>query len=208
MSHGLPRWFVEAAEEGDAVAFATAIGAGGAGTPGPKGDKGDPGDPGTPGAPGDPGPPGEDGANGTNGTNGAAGEQGIQGIQGIQGVKGDKGDTGDAGAPGTNGTNGTNGTTTLTGQINAASGTLEATAGRTLLIFGSGAWGNSASALVANLNYNGNVIATHPLKQAATADRTGLSLVGRVTAVASATASVTVTGGTLYNPRVTWIEVG
>lgn len=89
-----------------------------------------------------------------------------------------------------------------------ASLTLTATPGRGLLIFGYGAWGNSATAGTANLNYNGNVIATHPLKQAAAADRTGLSLIGSVTAVESATCSITVTLGTLYNPVITWLEIG
>jgi S-adenosylhomocysteine hydrolase len=110
--------------------------------------------------------------------------------------------------PGPTGPAGADGTTVIPGTNTGASFTLTATAGRTLVIFGSGAWGNNTTALVANLNYNGNVIATHPLKQGATADRTGLSLVGMVTAVASATCSITVTGGTLYNPKITWLEIG
>jgi hypothetical protein len=151
------------------------------------------------------GPQGPAGDTGPQGPTGATGPQGPAGPTGPTGATGPEGPEGPAGA---NGSNGTNGTTTVTGQIDAASGTLTATAGRDLIIFGSGAWGNNTSAQTANLNYNGNVIATHPLKQAANADRTGLSLVGRVTAVSSATASVTVTGGTLYNARVTWVEVG
>lgn len=76
------------------------------------------------------------------------------------------------------------------------------------MIFGMGAWGNNTSAHTASLNYNGAIIATNQLKQAATADRTGLSLVGVVTAVASATCSITVTGGTLYDPKIAWLEIG
>lgn len=95
----------------------------------------------------------------------------------------------------------------LTGQISGASGTLTATAGRKLLIFGSGAWGNSTTNQTATLVYNGSTIATHPLRQAATTDRTGLSLIGHVTAIASATVTISVTGGTLYNPIISWIEV-
>ena len=92
--------------------------------------------------------------------------------------------------------------------IDAASGTLTATAGRTLLIFGTSSWGNVTSAQTGRLNYDGNVIAEQPLKQAANLDRTRIALVASVTAVASATVSVTATGGTLYNPRIAWIEVG
>jgi len=88
-----------------------------------------------------------------------------------------------------------------------ASFTLAATAGKAIHLTVGGAWGNDTSAQTVTLNYNGIDVASHPLKQATTDDRTGISLTATVTAVASATVSVTVTGGTLYNPTISWIVI-
>jgi len=194
------------------------------GEPGPPGEQGPPGDAGPPGADGaegpagatgpegPPGPPGPAGADGDAGPAGATGPTGPEGPEGPAGPTGATGPEGPAGATGPEGPEGPAGPTgptgpaIVTGQNTGASFTLTATAGKTLVIFGSGAFGNNASAQTARLNYNGNIVATHPLKQAATADRTGLSLIARVTAVASATCSITVTGGTLYDPVITWLE--
>ena len=95
-----------------------------------------------------------------------------------------------------------------TGRIASSSGTITATAGRILLIFGSGAWGNNIAAQTVTLNYNGSAIASHAVSQAALADRVGINLIGRVTAVASASVSITTSGGTLYDSAITWMEVG
>ena len=93
------------------------------------------------------------------------------------------------------------------GVIVGSSGTITATAGRVILIWVGGAWGNSTTAATLTLSYNGASVMTQGAKQAAAADRVGLSLLGRVTAVASATVSVTTTGGTFYNPVILWMEV-
>jgi hypothetical protein len=97
--------------------------------------------------------------------------------------------------------------TVTAGQNVGASFTLTATAGEQILIIASGAFGNITTAQTVTLNYNGGAVASHPLKQAAAADRTGISLTAVVTAVASATCSVTVTGGTLYDPKIVYLRV-
>ena len=94
------------------------------------------------------------------------------------------------------------------GQNVGDSFTLTATAGRTLVIWAGGAHGSTTSAAVIDLNYNGAVIATHPIRQGSATNRSGYALVGVVTAVASATCSITVTLGTLYDPKIVWLEIG
>lgn len=95
-----------------------------------------------------------------------------------------------------------------TGQDASASVSIPATAGRTLIIFGSGAWGNDTTAQTLTLVYNGNTIATQAVQNTASADdRTALSLIGRVTAVASTTCEILASGGTLYDPVITWQEI-
>lgn len=95
----------------------------------------------------------------------------------------------------------------VAGSNTGASFTLTATAGRKIVLIAGGAWGNNTTAQTVTLNYNGSGVASHPLKQAAAADRTSISLTAVVTAVASATVSVTVTGGTLYDPVISWIVI-
>lgn len=95
----------------------------------------------------------------------------------------------------------------LSGQIGGASGTIPATPGSTLLIWASGAWGNSTAAATAHLSYGGSVVAEHPLRQAATTDWTGLSLAARVTAGANGDVSITATAGTLCDTRILWMEI-
>lgn len=141
---------------------------------------------------GDPGP---------TGPAGPAGEPGPAGPQGPQGEPGPPGEPGPAGADGAAGSR------VRAGQIVGASGTIAATPGAQLLISVHGAWGGATSAQTARLHYDGQIVATHPLKQASTADRTGLSLGALVTAVASAEVSVSATGGALHDPRILWLEI-
>lgn len=142
--------------------------------------------------------PGPQGPQGPAGPQGPQGPQGPAGPQGPQGEQGPAGPQGEAGEPAPR---------VLSGQIVGASGTISATAGSTLLIWGAGAWGNSTAAATARLSYGGSVVAEHQLKQAATADRTGLSLAARVTAGANGAVAITATAGTLYDPRILWMEI-
>lgn len=93
------------------------------------------------------------------------------------------------------------------GQIAAASGIIAARPGALLMLFGLGAWGNSTAAATVRLSYAGQIVAAHPVKQAATADRTGLSLGARVEAVEGGEATLTATAGSLYESRILWTEV-
>jgi hypothetical protein len=93
------------------------------------------------------------------------------------------------------------------GRITGASGTIEATAGRKLVLIAGGAYGNNNAAQTVRLRYAGVDVAAHPVRQAATTDRIGISLVAYVTAVVSATAEITVTAGNLYDPAIAWIEL-
>jgi hypothetical protein len=90
-------------------------------------------------------------------------------------------------------------------QINASSGTITATAGKTMVIFGSGAYGNSNAAQTVTLNYNGSAVSSHQVRQAATTDRIGINLIAVVTTVASGAVSITTSGGALYSPKITYI---
>jgi hypothetical protein len=90
-------------------------------------------------------------------------------------------------------------------QINASSGTITATAGKTMVIFGSGAYGNSNAAQTVTLNYNGSAVSSHEVRQAAATDRIGINLIAVVTTVASGAVSITTSGGALYSPKITYI---
>jgi hypothetical protein len=90
-------------------------------------------------------------------------------------------------------------------QINASSGTITATAGKTMVIFGSGAYGNSNQAQTVTLNYNGSAVSSHEVRQAANTDRIGINLIAVVTTVASGAVSITTSGGALYSPKITYI---
>ncbi|MFN3371635.1 MAG: hypothetical protein ACK4Z0_08925 [Sphingomonadaceae bacterium] len=93
------------------------------------------------------------------------------------------------------------------GQINAASGTIHARPGTLLMIWASGAWGNVNTAQTVRLGYAGQVVASHAVRQAATTDRIGFSLMARVQASAAGEVSVTTTGGAVYDVRILWMEV-
>jgi hypothetical protein len=90
-------------------------------------------------------------------------------------------------------------------QINASSGTITATAGKTMVIFGSGAYGNSNQAQTVTLNYDGSAVSSHEVRQAANTDRIGINLIAVVTTVASGAVSITTSGGALYSPKITYI---
>lgn len=97
--------------------------------------------------------------------------------------------------------------TPVSGAIDGVSGTITATAGRTLLIVGEGSWGNVLTAQTVSLSYDGVILETQPVASVLGLGlRIPFSLTGRVTAVASATAEVTSSGGTMYDVHITWIE--
>jgi hypothetical protein len=98
--------------------------------------------------------------------------------------------------------------TVSSGMHAGASFTLTSAPGRVLMLFAAGAWGGDTAAHTVTIRYNGVDVASHPLRQASTNDRIGVGLVARVEAVASTVCELVVTGGTLYDPVITWVEIG